>query len=166
MVDVNTIPKELIKLYDKLPHFEDGRINYTNADKALAVNAVVKYKENVLLLKRSDKVYVAKNKWCIVAGHYDGLVSILDECLKELGEETGISKESVLKASSAEPFDFFEQEINRTFCVYPVLLELKEQLNPKLNWEHTEARWVDKKELKNYEIPPSTKIVFERLNLL
>ncbi len=35
--------------------------------------------------------------------------------------------------------------------MHPVLVELKNKIEIKLDWEHTEYRWIGVKELKDYD---------------
>ena len=44
-----------------------------------------------------------------------------------------------------------DSKINKTWIVHPVLVELKEKPEIKLDWEHTEFRWIKPEELNNYD---------------
>ncbi len=86
----------LEKFSKKLPHFEDGRINYSDSDEAPVVTIFVKYKEKILLLKRGDKVRTYKGKWNTIAGYLDEIKPIKEKILEELGEEIGVFKKDIL----------------------------------------------------------------------
>lgn len=56
--------KHLITLFhEKYPHFDDGRINYSETPEAIALTALVVLEDKILLLKRSEKVGSLKNTW-------------------------------------------------------------------------------------------------------
>ena len=147
---------EKLKKFSKtMPHFDDGRIDYHNAKKAFVVTCFVKFNDDILLLKRSNKVWTYKGKWNVVAGYLDGIKPLRQKALEELNEETKITKEKVKKISIAEPFEFHDKEIGTTFIVHPILIELKEKPKIKLDFEHTEARWVNKVDLGKYDAVPN-----------
>ena len=41
--------------------------------------------------------------------------------------------------------------INKKWIVTPVLVELKDKPEIKLDWEHTEFEWIKPEEMKNYD---------------
>ncbi|MBI4017455.1 MAG: NUDIX domain-containing protein, partial [Candidatus Aenigmarchaeota archaeon] len=91
--------RDVIKLIDdmgkRLPHFPDGRINYTTSASAPVVVVFVRYKDKILLLKRGDRVLTYKNKWQTVAGYWDEPVRAREKILEELREEIGIRKRDI-----------------------------------------------------------------------
>ncbi len=147
--------KKLKKFSKTMPHFDDGRIDYHNARKAFVITCFAKFKDEILLLKRSNKVWTYRGKWNVVAGYLDEIKPLREIALKELYEETKIAKEKVKKISIAEPFEFHDKEIGITFVVHPVLIELKEKPKIKLDFEHTEAKWVKKEDLGKYDAAPN-----------
>lgn len=147
---------EKLKQFAKtMPHFKDGRINYHNAKKAFVITCFAKYNDKILLLKRSDKVWTYKNKWNVIAGYLDEVKPLKQKALEELKEETKITKDKVSKVQIAEPFEFHDKSIDTTFVVHPILIELKEKPEIKLDFEHTEAKWVKKEELSSYDAVPN-----------
>ena len=75
----------------------------------------VRYNDEILLLKRSDKVWTYKGKWNVVAGYLDEIKPLREKALEELREKPKI----------------------------------------KLDFEHTEARWVKKEDLSKYDAVPN-----------
>ncbi len=146
---------ETIKnLAKKLPKFPDGRINYHNAEKAAVLTCFVKFKDKILILKRSDKVWTYKGKWNTVAGYLDDFKPIRQKALEELNEETGIQEKDILKIEICEPFEFIDEKIKRTWLVHPLLAELKQKPEIKLDFEHTEFKWISPEEIKDFDIVP------------
>ena len=147
---------EKLKKFSKtMPHLKDGRIDYHDAKKAFVVTCFAKFNDEILLLKRSDKVWTYKNRWNAVAGYLDEIKPLRQKALEELNEETRIAKEKVKKISIAEPFEFHDKEIGITFVVHPVLAELEEKPEIKLDFEHTEFKWVKKGDLGKYDAAPN-----------
>ncbi len=158
--------KLLREFAEKLPRFPDGRIDYSNSDVAPVITIFIRYGDKILLLRRSDKVGTYKGKWNTVAGYLDEVKPIREKVLEELLEEVRIREDEVSSINFGESYKFVDQLINRTWIVYPVLVDLKERPEIKLNWEHEEYKWIDPKELKNYDTVPKLEESLKRvLNL-
>ena len=82
--DLINIEKLLNELSKKLPKFEDGRIDYSNSNISIVVTVFVKFQDEILLLKRSDKVSTYQGKWNTVAGYIDDLKPIKNKIIIRL----------------------------------------------------------------------------------
>ena len=137
-----------------LPRIPDGRIDYSNSHVALTVTAFVKYEDKILLLKRSSKVRTYRGKWCAVTGYLDELKPIRRKALEEVQEELGIHGSSISSISIGKPYEFTDAELSMTWIDHPALLELKNKPDIKLDWEHTEYRWIKPEEMKDFDTVP------------
>ncbi len=144
----------LNKLEKKLPKFSDGRIDYTDSIIAPVVTLFVKYDGKILLMKRSQRVGNYKGRWCTVAGYIDEHKPVRRKMLEELNEETGVSKKSIKSFNLGKRYSFSDKKIDRTFVVFPGIVELKKKPRIKIDWEHTEYRWISPKDLKKFNIVP------------
>ena len=97
MNERNNIIKIIEEFSKKLPKFSDGRINYADSNKAPVITVVVKYKDKILLLKRSDNVSTYKGKWQVVAGYLDEIKPIKEKVLEELREEIKVEENIIDK---------------------------------------------------------------------
>jgi len=146
---------EIIKQFaEKLPKFPDGRIDYSSSNIAPIITVFIKYKKEILLLKRSSKVRTYKEKWNTVAGYLDDLKPIKEKVLEEIEEELGINEDRILSIYYGEPYNFTDIKIDHTWIIYPILVELKEKPDIKLDWEHTEYKWIEPTELESFNIVP------------
>ena len=146
----------------KLPKFSDGRINYSSSDAAPVLTIFVKHKDKILILKRSNKVRVYQNKWNAVAGYLDELKPIHEKILEEIKEELGIDKNNISTIHFGRFYEFTDDEVNKTWIVHPVLVELKSKPEIKLDWEHIEYKWIEPKELQKFDIVPKLEKSLER----
>lgn len=154
--------KNIFQPFLNFPKFPDGRINYSNSDIAPVVIVFAEYNNKILLLKRSEKVRTYKGRWNIIAGYLDDpSESIEDKIYEELEEEAGIEKEMVESIYVGEVFDEVDNEINKTWVTAPVLAKLKKDPEIKLDWEHTEYKWVEKD--KVLEIAPWLEEEFNKI---
>ena len=149
--------KEIMKIVGMfeqiLPKFPDGRIDYTESDAAAVILVFVKCKDEILLLKRSEKVSTHRGVWDVVAGYLDEIKPVKQKVLEELKEESGIDENDILSIHIREGFKSVEK-IKKWF-VLPVLVELKSKPDIKLDWEHTEYKWIKPEELEDLETVPN-----------
>lgn len=143
---------ETIKQFaEKLPKFPDGRIDYSNSDTAPVITIFIKHQDKILLLKRSDKVRTYQEKWNTVAGYLDEIKPIQEKVLEEIREELGIERDNnILSIHLGESYQFTDTEVKKTWIVHPVLIKLRNKPEIKLDWEHTEYKWIKPEEIKNF----------------
>jgi len=151
------------QLHKKLPKFEDGRIDYTHSEIAPVITVLIKFEEEYLLLKRSQKVLSYKGKWANVGGYLDEFKPAKEKAICEVEEETGIRKNQIKSIKTGKPSRYFDKLINMTWIVQPFLIELNEKPEIKIDWEHEEYKWIKIEELKNIEIIPDLDKYFNYL---
>jgi 8-oxo-dGTP pyrophosphatase MutT (NUDIX family) len=143
---------QIKKLAEKLPKFKDGRIDYTNAKKAAVLIIFVKHKEKILILKRSNKVHSYKGKWSTIAGFYDEIAKIDKKVAEELQEELKITKNYDI--SIGTPYWFEDKDIGKKWFRIPVIVKLIKPVKIKIDWEHSEYKWINPKDFKKYDFAP------------
>jgi isopentenyldiphosphate isomerase len=163
--------QQLIKSFaEKLPKLDDGRIDYTNSDIAPVLTVFITYNNKILILKRSDKVLTFKGKWNTVAGYLDELKSLNEKIHEELREEVGILPDNIKSYHFGESYKFTDSYSNRTWIIYPILIELINEPEIKLDWEHTEYKWIIPSDIVKYDTVPnaakSLKRAFPKCDLL
>jgi 8-oxo-dGTP pyrophosphatase MutT (NUDIX family) len=157
--------KLLSELSKKLPHFPDGRIDYTNAKAAPVVDCFLRSEDKLLILQRSDKVGLLKLRWNMISGYLDELGRTLREkAYMEIEEETGISRTHITNYTEGRPYKAIHRGIGKTtWYVYPVLADL-DRIHPvKLDWEHTSFAWVKPEELSLYDPKGRIEFVLSRI---
>lgn len=159
----NTRFYDLIRSFaERLPHFPDGRIDYTHADIAPVVTIFVSYQGKVLLLKRSNQVLTYKGKWNTVAGYLDELKPLQEKVFEELSEELGIIKRDIKTIHMGTSYSFTDTNIERTWIVHPVSVELTHKIKIYLDLEHTEYRWIHPSEIKHYDTVPNLPLSLQQ----
>lgn len=89
--------EKLLKRYNNLPRFSDGRIDYSKSKSAPVLTCFITFKGKILLLKRSNSVSTYKCKWNTVAGYIDEPKPLQEKILEEVLEETGITQYVIWK---------------------------------------------------------------------
>jgi 8-oxo-dGTP diphosphatase len=128
------------------------------------ITVFLEHDKKILILKRSQKVRTMKTKWGGISGYVEQEEPV-KRALKEIEEETGLNNKNVTLLRIGEPFEaveFNEPEI--TWVVHPFLFGSNtDQI--RIDWEHDEYRWINPKEIKNYETVPRLGDAFDRVTL-
>lgn len=128
-----------------------GQVNFTNARWAPVINCVVKYKNKILIVKRSDKLNFYPGYWNVISGFLDDHQTIKEKVTEELKEELGITKNKIISIKIGQIFDQEEPKYKKTWIVHPVLVLVKTD-KIKLDWEAQNYKWIYRKEIKHYKL--------------
>ena len=128
------------------------------------VTSFIKYNDQILILKRSEKVRSMKGLWSGVSGIIENNENPIDRAKIEIFEEVGIKEKEIRLVKKLEKMKIQSQQYkNHEWEIFPFLFET-EKGKIKLNWENSDFKWILPKELKNYETVPSLEKIL--LNLL
>ena len=123
------------------------------------VTSFIKDDEQLLILKRSNKVKTMKGLWAGVSGIIENDEEPLKRAKIEIFEEAGITEEKIKLIKAVEEMKVNSPQYeNHEWEIFPFLFETK---NPtiKLNWENSEFKWINVDELENYETVPNLQKV-------
>ena len=149
MAEIDTA--KLLEEFSHLPRFPDSRINYTGSARAAVLTCHVKCADENLMLKRSNLGCTTKGSWTIISGYIDEPKPLRQKVLEELAEETGIAESSEMSLKLCRPYEREYKEPARTLVVCPALAEFNCRPEIRLNWEHTEYKWMQIEEVKGNE---------------
>jgi 8-oxo-dGTP pyrophosphatase MutT (NUDIX family) len=128
------------------------------------VTSFIKNKSKLLILKRSNKVKTMKGLWAGISGIIENNEEPLKRAKIEIFEETGIIEEEITLVKDVKSIKIDSPQYeNHEWEIFPFLFEAD---NPivKLNWENSEFKWINVKELGSYETVPSLeKVLFNLL---
>ena len=128
------------------------------------VTSFIKYNDQILILKRSEKVRSMKGLWSGVSGIIENNENPIDRAKIEIFEEVRIKEKEIKLVKKLEKMKISSQQYkNHEWEIFPFLFETKNG-NITLNWENSEFKWILPKELKNYQTVPSLEKIL--LNLL
>ena len=121
--------------------------------------------ENILILKRSDKVRTYKNYWSGIAGYIEEGEEPVDTAFKEIREETGLTDndiELVKTVDSIKFTDFYEDE-KYDWKVYPFLFRVRKESKIQLDWENISYRWIKPSDIDKFETVPRLREIVLKL---
>ena len=128
------------------------------------VTSFIKNDNNILILKRSNKVKSMKGLWAGVSGIIENDEEPLVRAKIEIFEEVGIEEEHLKLLKSPEQIRVESPQYrNHKWEIFPFLFETK-NTEIKLNWENSEFKWIEVKQLKEFEtVPNLEEILFSLL---
>ena len=128
------------------------------------VTSFLKKSDQILILKRSQKVRSMKGLWSGVSGMIENNEVPLDRAKIEIFEEVGMKENEIILIKESEKIIISSPQYkNHEWEIFPFLFET-EKGKIKLNWENSDFKWILPKELNNYETVPSLEKIL--LNLL
>jgi translation initiation factor 2B subunit (eIF-2B alpha/beta/delta family) len=86
----------------------------------------------------------------------------LERARIEIQEEVGLNSSQASFVRAGEALRAFDEQKDIVWIAHPFLFELHEQ-NLRLDWEHTESRWIEPDDLGSFETVPKLKEAFERV---
>ena len=123
------------------------------------------YHENILILKRSDKVRTYKGYWSGIAGYVEKGEEPVDTAFKEIREETGLTDNDVELIKTIDPIEFtdFYEEEKYDWKVYPFLFRVRKESKIQIDWEHISYRWIKPSDIDKFKVVPHLREVVLKL---
>ena len=119
------------------------------------VTCFLEYDNKILILRRSSKVGTYQRAWAGVSGYVE--TSPLDQAYTEMREETGLFKSATKLIKQGRPLEVIDREINRKWIVHPFLFHVTDPERLKIDWEHTEFKWINPRDLSKFQTVPGLK---------
>ena len=109
--------------------------------------------DEVLLLRRSQQVGTYRGRWAGVSGYLEE-ADPLAQAYREMEEEAGLGPDEVTLLRAGDPLVVVDTEAGRRWIVHPFLFEVRPDAQVRIDWEHTEARWVRPEEVSAFDTVP------------
>jgi predicted aconitase with swiveling domain len=155
---VDCIDLSLLKDGDMaLVNGDTGTVELPDIKEVHVVSCVVQDEDKYLILKRSALVGTFKGHWAAVSGFVEP-DETPDQCaIKELREETTLELEV---ARSGEVI--MARSDDTVWVIHPYLFKATAP-EVRIDWEHTEFRWLRLEELKGLQTVPGLERVLKGL---
>jgi len=135
-----------------------GLVRIENVEEVGVVTAFLERDDGrVLLLQRSEKVGSFQGYWAGVSGFLEA-PSPLEQAFREVLEETGLTASDIELESEGAPI--LSRDADRVFVVHPYRFRAH-RTDVRLDWEHTQAEWVDPAELRRRPTVPKLERAWE-----
>ena len=126
------------------------------------VTCFLQHGGRILLLHRSHAVRTHQGKWAGVSGGIEATTP-LAQALQEIQEETGLGEADVELSRHGEPLDVEDDQHNMRWRVHPFLFAVPDPSLIRLDWEHTESRWIAPDDLEDFDTVPMLRETWEHL---
>jgi 8-oxo-dGTP diphosphatase len=137
-----------------------GRVELPGVERVDVVTSFLEREDGaVLLLRRSDRVGSFRGRWAGVSGFLESIPP-LAQALTEIREETGIVLAPEALRRSGAPV--LARDGRRVFAVHPFRFGVRTP-EVRLDWEHTEYRWIRPEEIGAYLTVPRLEEVWRRV---
>jgi PncC family amidohydrolase len=131
------------------------KANGTAPREKHVVTCFIENNNKLLILKRSTNVGTFKNHWAVVCGYIE--MDTMKQALTEIEEEIGLSSNEVTFIRRGEPFEIIDESTHEKWVIYSFLFHTDVPEKIRIDWEHTDMKWIDSSELEAYKTVPDLK---------
>jgi ADP-ribose pyrophosphatase YjhB (NUDIX family) len=117
--------------------------------------------DQILLVRRSAAVSTYPGRWAGISGSVDTTPEA--QALTEIAEETGLTPPAIRLLGRGAPLTVDDPALGRRWVVHPYLFLVETPAAVRLDWEHTEGRWVTPAELAGYPTVPGLRDALARV---
>ena len=119
------------------------------------VTCFLESENEILILRRSEQVGNYRGRWAGVSGYIETTAD--EQALVEIEEETSLCGEDLKLVKRGKPLLIEDEKLGVKWVVHSYLFHIKDRNKIKANWEHKETRWIDPKDIGNYQTVPMLK---------
>lgn len=127
---------------------------------SIVVTSVLKNQNEVLVLRRSNKVKTLQEKWAGVSGYLEKYDDLLSRALTEIYEETGINKDELILRKIFNQLDV--QIHDELLIIIQPFGFVSNTRKVVLDWEHSDYAWINHREMDNFDFVPRLKEIITR----
>jgi 8-oxo-dGTP diphosphatase len=131
--------------------------------EVLTVTSFLESAGEILLLLRSNKVRSYKSTWGGVSGLIDKGHTADEQAVQEIAEETGLTPSDIRLIKKGEPIVIQDAERDLKKVVHPYLYHITDRNKVKIDWEHTEFKWIKPEDIEKYPTMPQLKETLDRV---
>lgn len=138
-----------------------GKTGVDTLEEKHVVTCFLEHGKKILILRRSNRVGTYRRSWAGVSGYLEA--SDIEQAYTEISQETQLYRKDLKLVKKGEPLEVIDRNLNRKWIVHPFLFHVKSPEKIKIDWEHTEVRWIKPNELGKYETVPGLKEALSRV---
>jgi 8-oxo-dGTP diphosphatase len=95
--------------------------------------------------------------------HREG-VSPSDQAWTEIKEEAGLDRDDFELAQEGETLEVVDAELGRKWVVHPFRFRVLKPDRIKIDWEHTESKWIAPEDIGRHETVPKLAKAWQRVS--
>lgn len=113
----------------------------------------------ILILRRSQAVGSFRGKWAGISGYVETTAD--EQTLVEIEEETGLCPQDVELVAKGSLLVAEDESVK--WVVHSYLFRIKEPDKVKIDWEHSEKRWIKPEDIDSYQTVPMLREILARV---
>jgi ADP-ribose pyrophosphatase YjhB (NUDIX family) len=129
--------------------------------KKHVVTCFLENEAEILILRRSELVGSFQGRWAGVSGYVETTAD--EQALIEIEEETSLCPEELQLVRKGRPLEVRDDELGVKWVVHPYLFRIKGRDKIKIDWEHSETKWIKPSDIDNYQTVPMLKEALARV---
>lgn len=111
--------------------------------------------KKILILRRSQKVGSFRGRWAGISGYIETTAD--EQALVEIEEEAGLCLQDLELVAKGDLLAAEDEGVR--WVVHSYLFRIKEPDKVRIDWEHSEKKWIRPEDLDSYQIVPMLKEV-------
>lgn len=127
------------------------------------VTAFLVHNDKILLLRRSRQVGSYQQKWAGISGYVEADQTPLQQVRVEIEEESGLTESDFALLKEGLPLEVVDDNLDRIWVVHPFLFGLDRPDKVKIDWEHSEYKWVYPREIIDHVCVPGLLEAWQRV---
>jgi len=132
-------------------------------DERHVVTCFLEHNGKVMILRRSERVGTYRGKWAGVSGYIEEGTSPSQQAWTEINEEAGLGADDVELVRKGQPLEVVDAELGRKWIVHPFRFRVLKPEKMKIDWEHTEAKWIAPEDIGRHETVPKLLEAWQRV---
>ena len=132
-------------------------------DERHVVTCFLEHNGKVMILRRSERVGTYRGKWAGVSGYIEEGVSPSEQAWTEIKEEAGLDGDDVELVLEGQPLEVVDAELGRKWIVHPFRFRVLKPEKTKIDWEHTEVKWIAPEDIGRHETVPKLLEAWQRV---
>ncbi len=118
------------------------------------VTCFLEHSGRILVLRRSERVGTYRRRWAGVSGYIEEGSSPLEQAWTEIKEETGLDRGDFKLVQEGKPLEVVDAELDRKWTVHPFRFKVSRPEKIRIDWEHTESKWIVPGDISRHETVP------------
>ena len=127
------------------------------------VTCFLEHGGKIPIFRRSQRVGTYRGKWAGISGYIEAGNAPFDQAVEEVKEETRLDKGDIELVKEGQPLEVIDKQLGRKWIVHPYRFRVSNPEKIMVDWEHTEVKWIDPRDIGKYETVPKLAEAWERV---
>jgi 8-oxo-dGTP diphosphatase len=132
-------------------------------DERHVVTCFLEHNGQIMILRRSERVGTYPGKWAGVSGYIEEGMTASEQAWTEIKEEAGLGADDVELSQEGQPLEVVDADLGRKWIVHSFRFRVLKPDKMKIDWEHTEAKWIGPEEIGQHETVPKLLEAWQRV---